>query len=68
MQREQIEKIKRRIIELGIEHNDLDQVIARLTADPTPDELQLRRLKKRKLWLKDEITRLKMQITPDILA
>ncbi len=68
MQREQIEKIKRRIIELGIEHSDLDQVIARLTADPTPDELQLRRLKKRKLWLKDEITRLKMQITPDILA
>lgn len=68
MQREQIEKIKRRIIELGIEHSDLDQVLARLTADPTPDELQLRRLKKRKLWLKDEITRLKMQITPDILA
>ena len=68
MQREQIEKIKRRIIELGVEHHDLDQVIARLTADPTPDELQLRRLKKRKLWLKDEITRLKMQITPDILA
>jgi len=43
-------------------------VIARLTSDPSPDELQLRRLKKRKLWLKDEITRLQMQITPDILA
>lgn len=68
MQPEQIEQIKRRIVELGIEHRDLDEVIARLISDPSPDELQLRRLKKRKLWLKDEITRLQMQITPDILA
>jgi len=68
MQAEQIEEIKRKIVELGIEHRDLDEVIARLTADPSPDELQLRRLKKRKLWLKDEITRLQMLITPDILA
>jgi len=68
MQAEQIEEIKRKIIELGIEHRDLDEVIARLTEDPSPDELQLRRLKKRKLWLKDEITRLQMLITPDILA
>ncbi len=65
---EQIKQIKRRIVELGIEHRDLDEVIARLTADPSPDELQLRRIKKRKLWLKDEIARLQMQITPDILA
>jgi hypothetical protein len=65
---EQIKQIKRRIVELGIEHRDLDEVIARLTADPSPDELRLRRLKKRKLWLKDEIARLQMQITPDILA
>ena len=65
---EEIEKIKPRIIELGIEHRDLDDAIARLTADPEPDELQIRRLKKRKLWLKDEITRLQIQITPDILA
>ncbi len=68
MQAEQIEEIKRKIVELGIEHRDLDEVIARLTEDPSPDELQLRRLKKRKLWLKDEITRLQMLITPDILA
>ena len=65
---DQIKQIKRRIVELGIEHRDLDAVIARLTADSSPDELQLRRLKKRKLWLKDEIARLQMQITPDILA
>jgi len=68
MKAEEIKEIKRRIVELGIEHRDLDEVIARLISDPTPDELQLRRLKKRKLWLKDEITRLQMQITPDILA
>ncbi len=65
---EEIEKIKHRIIELGIEHRDLDAAIAGLTADAEPDELQIRRLKKRKLWLKDEMTRLQMQITPDILA
>ncbi len=68
MQAEEIKEIKRRIVDLGIEHRDLDEVIARLTSDPSPDELQLRRLKKRKLWLKDEIARLQMQITPDILA
>lgn len=68
MKAEEIKEIKRRIVELGIEHRDLDEVIARLTSDPSPDELQLRRLKKRKLWLKDEITRLQMQLTPDILA
>ncbi len=68
MKAEEIKEIKRRIVELGIEHRDLDEVIARLISDPSPDELQLRRLKKRKLWLKDEITRLQMQITPDILA
>lgn len=68
MQAEEIKEIKRRIVELGIEHRDLDEVIARLTSDPSPDELQLRRLKKRKLWLKDEVARLQMQITPDILA
>lgn len=68
MKADEIKEIKRRIVELGIEHRDLDEVIARLTSDPSPDELQLRRLKKRKLWLKDEIARLQMQITPDILA
>ncbi len=64
----EIEAIKRRIIELSIEHRDLDDVIARLSAEPYPDELQIRRLKKRKLWLKDEITRLQMQLVPDIPA
>jgi hypothetical protein len=62
------EDIKRRIIELEVEHRDLDAVIDTLTHDVRHEELQLRRLKKRKLQLKDHITLLKMQLIPDIPA
>jgi len=62
------EDIKRRIIELEVEHRDLDAVIDTLTRDVRHEELQLRRLKKRKLQLKDHITLLKMQLIPDIPA
>ncbi|HEX5611818.1 MAG TPA: YdcH family protein [Burkholderiales bacterium] len=53
---------------LEIEHHDLDDVIARLVTDPRQDELQLRRLKKRKLFLKDSIARLRGRLIPDIIA
>ncbi len=62
------EQIQSRIIELEVEHRDLDAVIETLTKQPDHDELQLRRLKKRKLQLKDHITLLKMQLTPDVPA
>jgi hypothetical protein len=62
------EDIKRRIIELEVEHRDLDAVIDTLIRDARHEELQLRRLKKRKLQLKDHITLLKMQLIPDIPA
>jgi hypothetical protein len=62
------EEIQRRIVELEVEHRDLDAVINLLTQDVLHDELQLRRLKKRKLQLKDHITLLKMQLIPDIPA
>ncbi|HEV2612361.1 YdcH family protein [Noviherbaspirillum sp.] len=62
------EEIRRRIIDLEVEHRDLDVVIDLLTHDIHRDELQLRRLKKRKLQLKDHITLLKMQLVPDIPA
>ncbi|MFZ4527750.1 MAG: YdcH family protein [Undibacterium curvum] len=62
------EQVRQRIIELEVEHRDLDVVINTLTMDPAHDELQLRRLKKRKLQLKDHITLLKMQLTPDVPA
>lgn len=60
--------IHQRIVELEVEHRDLDQVIATLIHDGRHEELQLRRLKKRKLQLKDNITLLKMQLIPDIPA
>lgn len=60
--------IEERILELELEHRDLDAVIARLVSDPTQDELQLRRLKKRKLLLKDLVARLRARLIPDILA
>ncbi|MDQ9171098.1 DUF465 domain-containing protein [Oxalobacteraceae bacterium R-40] len=63
-----IEGIRQRIIELELEHRDLDLVIETLSKDGNYEELQLRRLKKRKLQLKDHITLLKMQLVPDIPA
>jgi hypothetical protein len=60
--------VRFRIIELEVEHRDLDAVIDTLIRDTRHEELQLRRLKKRKLQLKDHITLLKMQLIPDIPA
>jgi hypothetical protein len=59
-----IEKLR----QLRIEHRDLDQVIARLQLDIHVDEVQMRRLKKRKLLLKDQIARLESQYIPDLNA
>ena len=53
---------------LRIEHRDLDEVIDRLTMDIHTNELQLKRLKKRKLMLKDQITRMESQLIPDLNA
>jgi hypothetical protein len=61
-------QIRSRLHELEIEHHDLDDVINRLGADPTQDQLQLQRLKKRKLLLKDQIQRLRARLIPDIIA
>ena len=60
--------IEARIVALEIEHHDLDDVIARLAERPSQDQLQLRRLKKRKLLLKDSISRLRDRLIPDIIA
>ena len=59
-----IEKLR----ELRIAHRDLDDVISRLSLDMHIDELQLKRLKKRKLMLKDQITILESQLIPDLNA
>jgi hypothetical protein len=57
-----------RLHELEVEHHDLDDVIDRLASDPAQDQLQLRRLKKRKLVLKDQIQKLRARLIPDIIA
>ncbi len=62
------ERVRARVIELEIEHRDLDAAIGRLDTAAERDDLLLRRMKKRKLYLKDEILRLKMQLVPDIPA
>ncbi len=62
------DNLQRELIELRLEHRDLDEAIARLIDHPTGDELALRRLKKRKLILKDRITTLERQIDPDEYA
>jgi hypothetical protein len=68
METSDIESYKRRLVELRIEHRDLDDVIARLAKDPLVDELELKRLKKRKLLLKDMIAHLESKLIPDLNA
>jgi hypothetical protein len=62
------ETLKRRIAALQIEHRELDERITSLLLMPEVDELQIRRLKKRKLQLKDTMVLLHMQLTPDVPA
>lgn len=57
---------EQRLIELRVEHRDLDEVISRFGRDA--DEIQLRRLKKRKLALKDEIAKLESALVPNLIA
>ncbi len=61
-------EIRRWVEELRTEHRDLDAVIARLAQAPGQDQLQLARLKKRKLRLKDSIARLESKLIPDLDA
>ena len=62
------EALRRKLEALRSEHRDLDDVIARVTESAPFDQLQIQRLKKRKLMLKDEILRLESELLPDIIA
>lgn len=62
------QKIREQIIQLKLEHHDLDMAITRLATDPTSDELHISRMKKRKLQLKDYIARLESMLIPDLDA
>ena len=61
-------KITAQLMELRLEHRDLDVAIARLTADRIADELAIKRLKKRKLRIKDMVAYLENQLIPDLDA
>ena len=65
---EERSQILLRLQALEVEHHDLDDVIDRLALEPGQDRLQLQRLKKRKLLLKDQISRLRTRLIPDIIA
>jgi len=64
----EVSEIRAQLHELKIEHRDLDQVISHLIENPPPDDLLIRRLKKRKLLLKDRILQLEQMLVPDIPA
>lgn len=61
-------QIRVRLDEIRTEHRDLDSAIAALWSLPVPDQLQIARLKKRKLRLRDEIAAFEDQLIPDIIA
>lgn len=62
------ETLRQKLADLRSEHRDLDDVISRLAEQTPIDQLQMQRLKKRKLSLKDAISRLESQLLPDIIA
>ena len=62
------EDIRQRLEALRMEHHDLEDAIDRIADSPPFDQIKLQRLKKRKLLLKDEITRLESMLIPDIIA
>ena len=65
---EELNRIRKRIVELKVEHRDLDDAIEHLATTGTFEELKIKRMKKRKLQLKDAIAKLESQLRPDIIA
>jgi hypothetical protein len=68
MSYEDTHELRRQLDALRSEHRDLDEVVARLAEDTTVNQLQLTRLKKRKLQLKDMIARIESRLIPDLDA
>ncbi|MFQ5468180.1 MAG: YdcH family protein [Kiloniellaceae bacterium] len=68
MDDEAIERLRRKLTEIQSEHRDLDDVIAKITETAPFDQIQVKRLKKRKLLLKDQIAQIENRLLPDIIA
>lgn len=66
--REDLGAVRQQLERLRREHRELDGTIATLDGDPSADQLQLRRMKKRKLLLKDTIARLESRLIPNLDA
>lgn len=62
------EILQSKLEQLKLEHRDLDEVINKISEDPYSDQIQVQRLKKRKLTLKDQILKMENGILPDIIA
>lgn len=65
---EDIDDLQEKLVELEHEHRDLDEIINKLMRTPPVDLLQIQRLKKKKLALKDLIQKIRSDILPDIIA
>ena len=68
MNHRESELLQEKLAQLKSEHRDLDDVIARISEDVPFDQIQVKRLKKRKLLLKDQILQIESQLLPDIIA
>jgi len=68
MNEDEIEQMRQRLAALKSEHRDLDDVIAKISENAPFDQIQITRLKKRKLLLKDQILQLESELLPDIIA
>lgn len=62
------EQLRRKLEQLKTEHRDLDEVIDQITRQDSFDQLQVQRLKKKKLALKDQIAKIESELIPDIIA
>jgi hypothetical protein len=65
---EAVSALRAQLAVLREQHQDLDAAVAALEGQPSPDMIQIMRLKKRKLALRDQIVALENQLTPDIIA
>ncbi|MDH5181716.1 MAG: DUF465 domain-containing protein [Gammaproteobacteria bacterium] len=65
---DEIQELKERLYQLQLEHRDMDELIQRLYEEAYVDQLQVSRLKRRKLQIKDAITRLESRLIPDLNA
>ncbi|WP_341675086.1 YdcH family protein [Niveibacterium sp. SC-1] len=65
---ESVTSLRTRLDVLVAEHQDIDEAISRLDDHPSADELLVRRLKKRKLFVKDRISLIERMMSPDVLA